>query len=278
MKILCPQCQHPLQQAAKHWHCEQQHHFDSAKQGYTNLLLVQHKRSKIPGDSADMVNARKRFLNLGLYQPLADAINKLVLNHAITHSPLRIIDAGCGEGYYTQQLAQALQRANIAADITGIDISKFAVKAAAGRSKDIQWFVANSSHIPVEDNSCDVLLSLFSPLPEAEFARVLKPNGLLIVASTGQQHLLQLREQLYDQVNSDVLNPCDKLAAQFSPSHQQAINYQLDLTSGDVISDLLCMTPHYWRASPEKKQQLSLLPQLRVNIDINLYGLQLISR
>ncbi|MCR8923957.1 methyltransferase domain-containing protein [Dasania sp. GY-MA-18] len=275
MKILCPQCQQPLQQADKHWQCAQNHHFDRAKQGYTNLLLVQHKRSKIPGDDAQMVSARRRFLNQDFYRPLSQAINTLALKHADSKRKLVIIDAGCGEGYYTQQLAQACIAAEQSADITGIDISKFAVKAAAGRNKNIQWFVANSSHLPVEPNSNDLVLSLFSPLPEQEFKRVLKNDGLLIVASTGQRHLIELREKLYQTVSSEALDPCQKLAAHFTKSHEQNISYTLDLNSSESITDLLSMTPHYWRATVEKKQQLSQLSQLTVTIDINLYGLQL---
>ena len=148
MQYLCPQCQQPLIQEPQRWYCDNRHSFDKAKQGYCNLLLAQNKRSKLPGDTNDMVQARKRFLSKGLYQPVAEQIASWLLETPHT-GQLNILDAGCGEGYYTDYLQQQLATKQVQNHVTGIDISKFAVKAAATRNKAITWFVANSAHLPV---------------------------------------------------------------------------------------------------------------------------------
>lgn len=278
MHYLCPQCQKTLIKDDKRWHCENKHSFDIAKQGYSNLLLVQNKRSKIPGDDAEMVAARQRFLEGGYYRPLSDAINTYVIEHfepvndAETKPERRsLIDAGCGEGYYTSQLAEQLRLQTLQCDITGIDISKFAVKTAAKRNKNIEWFVASSSHLPVDSNSCDALLSLFSPLPEQELFRCLKNNGLLIVASTGKDHLIELREILYDKVNETTLQVESKLQKHFKQLSQKAIQFTIQLNDQQSINDLLTMTPHYWKATPESKMRLISYNELTVSIDINLH-------
>jgi 23S rRNA (guanine745-N1)-methyltransferase len=271
MHYLCPQCQLPITQQNKAWRCDNNHSFDIARQGYCNLLLVQNKRSKIPGDDAGMVAARKRFLELQHYLPLSEALNKLVAQQLKNIDTPFIIDAGCGEGYYTDQLEQTLKKENNTASITGIDISKFAVKAAAKRNPFIQWFVANSSHLPVEDNICDVLISLFSPIPEQEFSRCLNEQGLLIIASTGKNHLIELRKILYETVDESTLNPASKLTDTFSLSHHETIRFTIELESTETISDLLSMTPHYWKSSPERKKILETYQQLSVSVDIDLH-------
>lgn len=275
MQIRCPQCKSELLQQGKSWHCANHHHFDSAKQGYTNLLLVQKKRSKSPGDDAAMVASRSRFLNSGHYHPLSEAINNLVIQniHSSTaqHSSLSVLDAGCGEGYYTSRLSNALQSHSAKIDMTGIDISKFAIRTAAKRNKQCRWFVGNSSDLPVADNSCDVLLSLFSPIPRVEFSRVLATNGMLIVASTGRQHLFELRELLYDQVQDKVLEPATHLAPNFTHNSQQQLTFPLRLKDNTQILDLLAMTPHFWRATPERKQVLTQLSTLKVTVDVHLH-------
>lgn len=270
MIVLCPQCQAPLNEEDKRWHCQNNHSFDKAKQGYCNLLLVQKKRSKAPGDNAEMVMARKRFLAKGFYQPIAAAVTSMTTGQHPIDKPISILDAGCGEGYYTNEIAKALQASNVQHNITGIDISKFAVKAAASSNKSIKWFVANSSHLPVAPHSCDYVISLFSPIPEQSFYQALANEGQLLIASTGKKHLIELREQLYDEVKSDSLDPCDKLNTHFTLKEQQTIRFQLSLNSQQDIQDLLAMTPHYWRASPIKKEALSKLDKLNLTIDINL--------
>ncbi|ARN74971.1 putative RNA methyltransferase [Oceanicoccus sagamiensis] len=273
MHIICPLCQLPLTQEQKRWHCDNNHSFDQAKQGYTHLLPVQNKKSRSPGDDAEMVASRQRFLDKGLYHTVADALCECIVDYAIQHKlqTAHIIDAGCGEGYYTQKAHQALSNQQIAPAIIGVDISKYAVLAAARQHKAIQWFVAKSQAIPVADHSADILFSLFSPIADDEFQRCLKDQGLLIIASTGQQHLIELREIIYPQVKDEAFNPQTALSNRFKAISNTRVHHQIELADNKTIQDLLAMTPHYWRASPERKQLLTQIDQLSVTLDIQLH-------
>ncbi|MCP3909035.1 MAG: methyltransferase domain-containing protein [Oceanicoccus sp.] len=278
MQIICPLCQLPLikeqiNSKQGRWYCDNNHSFDIAKQGYTNLLPVQNKKSRSPGDDAEMVASRQRFLAKELYGPVATSLNGLVSDYvkAQALNQVTVIDAGCGEGYYTNKIQQGLIDYPGDSEIVGVDISKHAVLAAARQHKTIQWFVAKSQAIPVAEHCADILVSLFSPIASEEFQRCLKSNGLLIIASTGKQHLLELREIIYPQVKEEAFNPQTALDTCFKPLNSTRICLPIELGDNSTIQDLLAMTPHFWRASPERKQLLADIDHLSVTIDIQLH-------
>ncbi len=282
MDIICPLCRHTLVHTAKRLHCDNNHSFDIAKQGYTNLLPVHHKKSKSPGDDTSMVTARRQFLAGGYYQPLSEHINRVILEdlqqHHITQA--NIIDAGCGEGYYTSRLKTALHDNSITGNIIGLDISKHAILAAAKRDQSIRWLVASSSAIPTTDsnkessdnnNGADILLSLFAPVQAEEFHRCLNTDGLLLVASTGKNHLIELRELLYDDIHDNVFDPTTMISDHFKPTAVSPVSFTIDLPDNATIKNLFAMTPHYWRVSPERKKRLDALDTLCITVDIQLY-------
>jgi 23S rRNA (guanine745-N1)-methyltransferase len=106
MSYSCPLCHAPLERRDNSFICPQRHQFDLAKEGYVNLLPVQFKRSRDPGDSAEMMQARRAFLDAGHYQPLRDAI----CAYLHTFAPTDLLDIGCGEGYYTHAFAAIASR------------------------------------------------------------------------------------------------------------------------------------------------------------------------
>src|SRR5690606_16504733 len=124
--LACPLDGAPLQREGASWRCPSGHTFDVAAQGYTHLLPVQHKRSLDPGDSKEMVAARRRFLESGAYAPIAAAVNRAVLADALCDARLHCLDAGCGEGYYLRSLAAAAGDHPLV--LLGLDISKWAVQ------------------------------------------------------------------------------------------------------------------------------------------------------
>lgn len=97
MSFTCPLCHQPLTQINNSVICPQRHQFDVAKEGYINLLPVQHKRSRDPGDSAENDAGEEAFLDAGHYQPLRDAVINL-LRERLDQSATAILDIGCGEG------------------------------------------------------------------------------------------------------------------------------------------------------------------------------------
>lgn len=264
--LCCPLCFEPLDETGNSLRCANNHGFDRARQGYYHLLPVQNKRSRSPGDDAAMVAGRREFLELGHYQPLSNAINELLLKH-LPCTSAKVLDCGCGEGYYSARLLEQLTEGS---ELIGLDISKPAVRSACQRSRRACWIVASSRQLPVNPHSQDALLSLFAPLEPQSFDRALKPDGLLLVASTGADHLLELRQQIYSDIKRSHYDPQHKLADRFELLEQRNIRYPFELSDSRHILQLLAMTPHQWRSSPESQARLSQLQQLQLTLDINL--------
>ena len=180
--LACPLDGLPLHCNGSAWTCASGHSFDIASQGYTNLLPVQNKRSRDPGDSKEMIAARRRFLTAGFYHPIAAAVSRAVLADLPAGITSSCLDAGCGEGYYLRQLAAAVPDEQTLA-LLGLDISKWAVLAAAKQDKRPSWVVGSNAKLPVLPGTLDRVLCMFGFPVYAEFARVLKPGGLLVQLS-----------------------------------------------------------------------------------------------
>ncbi|EQM69260.1 methyltransferase domain-containing protein [Pseudomonas tohonis] len=244
--LTCPICQAPLSPVDNGVACPANHRFDRARQGYLNLLPVQHKNSRDPGDNAAMVEARRRFLEGGHYAPLAARLAQL----AAERHPARWLDIGCGEGYYTAQIADALPDA----DGYGLDISREAVKRACRRTPGLTWLVASMARVPLADASCQLLASVFSPLDWQEARRLLAPGGGLLRMGPTRGHLMQLRERLYDEVRDyDDEKHLTLIPEGMKLEHSETLEFDLQLASSEARADLLAMTPHGWRASAERR-------------------------
>lgn len=265
--LACPLDGEPLNQSGTCWRCPAGHSFDVARQGYLHLLPVQKKRSLDPGDSKDMVAARRRFLNAGFYQPIAEAVNKAVAPGAADAKPLACLDAGCGEGYYLRQLAAANTERSLA--LVGVDISKWATLAAAKQDKRPRWLVGSNANLPVLNGSLDCVLCLFGFPVYSEFARVLKPGGILIQADAGPDHLRELREIIYPSLKPEKPSAIDAPDG-FSSLGTETLRYSLTLKSQDAIADLLAMTPHFYRAPAEGRVRAETLETLTVTVEVTL--------
>jgi len=268
MQLVCPVCSDLLELSneGRTLRCISGHSFDRAKQGYWNLLLVQSKRSKDPGDNPEMVQARTRFLDSGFYQPVLQTLCE-TLDRLVPHS-VAIADLGCGEGYYTSGLQQHRLAQGYADEILGLDISKHAVRAAARRSKEITWAVGSSARIPVPDASLDLALIIFSKILSEPLERVLKPGATLLVAYPGPAHLMSLRELIYDEVRESESDPISQLSDAFTLEKTLGSPFEIELKGNQQISDLLAMTPHGQRMRESKREQLLSLASLVTEVDI----------
>ena len=270
--LRCPVCRDPLALSGHGMECASRHRFDFARQGYLNLLLSHKMNSRQPGDNQDMVAARTRFLDAGHYQPVSDAVAQSATQLLTDKESPVILDAGCGEGYYTHQLKTALPNA----DVYALDISKPAIRACCRRSRDIHWLIGSVADLPLADNSTDLVVSIFSRIDWETFARALKPGGHLIILAPGADHLMSLREAIYDEVRSypagKVLN---NMPETFSIISEHTIQADFCLNSAAEISDLLAMTPHNWHISAAQRQRLDALHQLQCTAEIKRYILQL---
>lgn len=246
-QLICPLCHDPLLPAGSAWACARRHSFDVAREGYINLLPVQQRKSRAPGDNPGMVQARREFLEAGYYRPLRDAI----IDEVARLAPAALLDVGCGEGWYTVALA------DVCADVTGIDIARPAIQRAAKRDRRVAWLVGSSAHLPLADASVDLVCSFFSPLPVTEMQRVLRPGGHLLVVAPGSDHLQALRSALFEAV---VPHRPEKfvevLADAFSVVATREIRFPLQL-DGHGLQNLLSMTPYAWRATAERRATLA---------------------
>lgn len=253
MELLCPICGKVLCRQDRAYTCENRHGFDIARQGYVNLLPVQQKHSLTPGDTRQQVLSRRSFLEQGHYQPIADALIDAAKRYGVSG---RILDVGCGEGYYCTRLARALEL-----PLTGLDISKEAVRCAAAKYKDAQWLTATAAHIPVADGSVSLLTSLFAlTLPE-EYHRVLQRDGLYFQVLAAQDHLLGLKSIIYHNLTFKEKDTVPEL-----PGFErlESIPIRFDFTvEGEQIQNLFSMTPHVFRIGKEGAQRLRQTEVLR---------------
>lgn len=247
MNLLCPICVKKLHKAPHSWVCPDGHSFDIARQGYVNLLPVQQKHSADPGDTKEQVLSRRAFLDGGFYAPIAQALVEKAKSLPISGE---ILDVGCGEGYYSAQVAQAL-----GLPLTGLDISKEAVRWAAGKYKGPQWLCATAAHIPVEDGSAGLLMSLFAlTLPE-EFHRVLAKDGFFFQVLAAEDHLLGLKSIIYDELHHKPKNSVPEIPG-FSLVESCPIRFSFTVT-GAQVQNLLSMTPHVYRIGRAGAQRLA---------------------
>ncbi|PSJ23047.1 rRNA (guanine-N1)-methyltransferase [Halomonas sp. ND22Bw] len=272
--LACPLDGDPLERRDGAWRCAAGHSFDIARQGYVHLLPVQNKRSRDPGDSKEMVAARRRFLEAGHYRPIAEAVGRAVLAEAPAGGTLRCLDAGCGEGFYLRALRELSgmveeQGGAVTLSLLGVDISKWAVLAAAKREKAATWVVGTNAHLPVQAQSLDRVLCLFGFPVYPEFARVLKPGGELLMVEAGPDHLRELREIIYPSVKPP--REDDEAAPEgFTRKPTETLRYTIALEGAEPIADLLAMTPHLHRASAEGRERAAALTSLTLTVDVRL--------
>ena len=247
MELICPLCGSELNRQEKQYVCPNRHSFDIARQGYVHLLPVQNKHSLNPGDTREQVLSRRSFLEAGYYAPIADALAEEAKALNIVGE---ILDAGCGEGWYSAALAREL-----GLPLTGLDISKEAVRCAAAKYKDARWLCATAAHIPVPDHSVGLLMSLFAiTLPE-EFSRVLEEKGYFFQVLAAQDHLLGLKSIIYPELKFREKDTVPALPG-FTLVKSRPIRFTFTV-EGEQIQNLFSMTPHVFRIGKEGAERLA---------------------
>ncbi|MDB4837378.1 methyltransferase domain-containing protein [Marinomonas sp.] len=266
--LSCPIDSEPLARDISSLKCKNGHTFDLAKTGYVNLLPVQNKRSKDPGDNKVMVTARQSFLNQDHYYPIVNAIySSLPID--IRKDNLRILDAGCGEGYYLDKLGKLLQSGGIDNERVGLDISKWAVTAASKRDKTVSWVVGSNASLPMLSNRFDMVFCLFGFPVFEEFSRVLSEGGVILLVESGVNHLLELRKILYPSIH-DYKPTYPNGIAGFELLEEQSATYCFSLHSQQDIQNLLIMTPHIHKASYKGREAVKQLTSIDLTADVKL--------
>ncbi len=266
----CPICAASVQKQEKGIHCLNGHCFDAAKSGYVNLLPVQQKRTRQPGDNLRMVRARRDFLQAGYYAPFQQMLCEMI----VQTMPQRgiLLDAGCGDGYYTTAVTEALQAAGKAVQVYGMDISKYAVDMAAKHCKAASFAVGSVFHLPVSDHCCDGVISLFAPYAGTEFHRVLKQDGVMILGIPAARHLMGLKQAIYDTPYENVVKPYELEG--FSFVGKRTVESVITLPNQTTIQNLFAMTPYYYKTGQKEQARLAGLETLETEIAFELLQYQ----
>lgn len=251
--LVCPvrDCRLPLAREERRVVCSRGHSFDIARSGYINLLQPQERRSRQPGDSHEAVAARRRLFDRGVMKPLLEGIAEMINPTAAD----TVLDAGCGNGDFLGTLAGATGFSGC-----GADISVAAIDAAARRYPACEWIVANADRfVPYADRSFSLVLSITARMNAAEFRRVLREEGRLLVAIPAPDDLIELRGAGRERV--------ERTIATFEPffqlSKQNRVHTEAELDA-EGVRDLLHSIYRPLRREPIKEGRVTLSLDLLV--------------
>jgi len=266
--FICPVCGKELLKSEKVWKCSLNHSFDISKEGYVNLLTSDKMNSKSPGDNREMVKARTEFLNSGFYDILSRNLNETIYNLLNEKENPIILDAGCGEGYYTDKLKRYFECKSKCLRLIGIDISKEAVKKAAKRNSDIDFAVASAAELPVKSESINLVISNFSMVFSQEFKRILKSRGYLIAVQPGERHLYGLKEILYEKPYLNESGAKDSEG--FKCLDIVRVKSFITISDKETIDNLFKMTPYFYNSPEEGYERLQKTDSLETEIDFEI--------
>ena len=239
------------------------HCFDVSAKGHVNLALG-HSGG---GDSKEAVRSRSAFLEKGFYAPFADELCRIISGYVREGV---LVDAGCGEGYYTNLVAEKCGLSTV-----GFDLSKFGAEhgAAAARRREIDnvmFAVASIYDMPVADECADVVINLFAPCAEAEFSRIMKPGAVLIVVGAGEDHLFGLKKAIYDRPYKN--DPRNDLPTGMRHAASHKVKFDLSLDSAEDRMNLFAMTPYFYRTAKKDAEKLEnaygLVTEAEFNIEV----------
>jgi len=279
ISLTCPICTSPLIKETRILRCtnltqsEKTHSYDISASGYINLLNPGKKNNSKSGDSKEMVRARTEFLHTGAYAKASGTLCNIVSDLANNAATFTLADAGCGEGYYTLNIANSSE--NI--ETVGFDASKHAAESAAKHAKRMKlahrsmFFAANLFSMPIASSSCDAVINLFAPEADAEFLRVLKTDAHLIVGSAGEYHLAELKDALYGE--NAHLNELrgEREISGLTFENKVNIRYKTTVTSNEMVQNLFTMTPYRHRTSAADRAKLDVLTFLEITVDFDFY-------
>ena len=264
---ICPKCALDLKFQNNQYKCRGSHCYDVSSSGYVNLILGS-KKNGCHGDNKEMINARRAFLDLGYYSPIISELTDLIAKS--NKKTVNILDAGCGEGYYTSGIKKALTEVGINATIYALDVSKDAINLASKRYKDISFSVASINALPFPPETFDFVLSLFAPLSETEFSRVLKRDGTLITVSPSENHLFGLKAQIYD---TPYKNPPSTFENKLLfKTNEFSREWKITLEKRTDIQNLFKMTPYYYNTGTKGIEKACSLDSLDTVIGFT-YGI-----
>ena len=262
--LRCPVCKSSMYRNEKSYFCngEKRHCFDISSSGHANLC----PGKATGGDDKRAVKSRTDFLNLGYYRPISDKICEIIQGLPSTST---VVDAGCGEGYYSNNIASTTGAA-----VYGFDLSKEAIISAAKSAKrqsldKALFFVGGIYDLPVMDKSADVITNIFAPCAENEFSRILNDDGRLIVVTAGKNHLLGLKKAIYDNVYTNEERA--DMPKNMILEGKYTVSYVAEICGAEAIRNLFSMTPYSYRTSEKDIQKLWALESLTTEVEVDIF-------
>ena len=259
--LSCPVCHASMTESSDGRVCScrgaRTHCFDFAKSGHIHLGGP-HAGD---GDTKESVLSRRSILDAGYYQPLSDAINTTLDALGVGS----VLDAGCGEGYYTDIVENAIRNRDGASDVVAFDISKDAVDYAAKKNRNLKCAVFGSYHMPLPDAEFSVVTNMFSPNAKEEIFRVLRPGGIYVMAIPAAEHLYSLKAAIYENPYKNEV--ADTRLDGFSLLHSERVSYKINLCGKEEISALFGMTPYAYRTRTDDRRNVEALESLEVEAD-----------
>lgn len=244
--LVCPvrNCRRPLARSQQRLWCERGHSFDVARSGYINLLQPQDRRSHQPGDTVAAVAARRRLHDAGVTGPLLAAIAGILCPSQADV----VLDAGCGDGFYLGSLAR---QAGFSGH--GVDISVPAIEIAARRNPECEWIVANADRfVPYADGSFSIVMSITARMNAAEFRRVLRGDGRLLIALPSPDDLIELRGAGQDRAKRTI----QTFAHDFTLADRRRVTITADLDAA-AVHDVLLSIYRPMRARPAEAMRVT---------------------
>lgn len=279
--LRCPLCGDSFRRENASLRCGKGHCFDLAKEGYVNLLPPGKAKNAKTGDERDMLRARRDFLSSGYYAPISDTMASLLASH-LPQGNIVLCDSGCGEGWHTLRYSRGVFDSTGRDVLTvGFDASKYG--AACGMKSARRdgfgctmegdgplqafFFPGNLFSLPLADHSVSAVISMFAPVAAEENLRVLQSGGILLTASSGVEHLREMRELLYTDVRYVEKEPAFD---GFVLADTTKVQYQVTLPDTKTIGDLFMMTPFYYKTTEEGRNRLFSRETLTVTVETNL--------
>lgn len=262
--LICPVCGEKLFHEGGSLVCENRHTYDISKHGYVNMTNTSSKKQS--GDSKEMAAARSMFLSSGAYAGFLCGIKKAAGAGRL------LVDAGCGEGYYTSELSRSFECT------AGFDLSKASVMAAAkraraeGTAQGCFFGVGSVYSLPIAGGTADCITNIFAPCVEEEYERVLCTGGRLVVACAGAHHLCGMKEVLYD-ITRDNTERSD-LPKRMALIDKINVSYDITLDSTELIRALYMMTPYCYKTGIDAQAKLLSLDSLKTTVDFDIYVYQ----
>ena len=263
--LRCPICSARLvpDEQGKSLYCDgaRRHCFDISSKGHVNLA----PRHSGGGDSKEAVRSRSNFLKKDYYRPFADKLCEIISRYVKEGT---VIDAGCGEGYYTNLVAE-----KCGTDTIGFDLSKWGAEAGSAGARregieNVAFAVASVYEMPVLDECADAVINLFAPCAEEEFKRVLKPGGILVVAGAGEDHLFGLKKAVYDQPYKNDLR--NDLPVTMEHIESCKVRFEIELAEAEDRMNLFAMTPYFYRTSRKDAEKLEKADGLITEVEFNI--------